>query len=48
LLRNSSLSLVEIASQCGFASQQHLTNLMHRQLGVTPGRYRSTGWLQQR
>jgi AraC family transcriptional regulator len=40
LLRHSKLSLAEVAHACGFASQQHLTNTMHRRLGLTPRRYR--------
>jgi len=40
LLRTSSLSLVEVAQDCGFASQQHLSNAMRRHVGTTPSRYR--------
>jgi AraC-like DNA-binding protein len=40
LLRHSSLSVADVAHSCGFASQQHLTNVMHSHLGVTPRRYR--------
>jgi AraC family transcriptional regulator len=40
LLRHSQLSLADVAHACGFASQQHLTNAMHRHLGLTPRRYR--------
>jgi AraC-like DNA-binding protein len=40
LLRNSTVSLAEVAHHCGFASQQHLTNVLRSQLGMTPGRYR--------
>jgi AraC family transcriptional regulator len=40
LLRMSKLSLVGVAHECGFASQQHLNNAMRRHLGTTPGRYR--------
>jgi AraC family transcriptional regulator len=42
LLRHSSLSVADVAHSCGFASQQHLTNVMHRHLGVTPRRYRES------
>jgi AraC-like DNA-binding protein len=42
LLRHSSLSVAEVAHTCGFASQQHLTNVMHSHLGVTPRRYRES------
>ncbi len=42
LLRNSSLSAADVAHTCGFASQQHLTNVMRGRLGVTPGRYRES------
>jgi AraC-like DNA-binding protein len=40
LLRGSRLSLAEVAHACGFASQQHLSNVMRKQFGVTPGQYR--------
>ncbi len=42
LLRESRLSLAEVAHACGFASQQHLTNAMRRHLGTTPRRYRES------
>jgi len=41
LVRGSRLGLAEIAAQCGFASQQHMTHTMRRKLGFTPGRYRA-------
>lgn len=40
LLRESTLNLVEVAHDCGFATQQHLCNTMRSHLGTTPGRYR--------
>lgn len=40
LLQHSRRSLAEIAVECGFSSQQHMTNTMRRSLGVTPARYR--------
>jgi AraC family transcriptional regulator len=46
LLRESRLSLAEVANACGFASQQHLTNAMHRHLGTTPRRYRESQQLR--
>ncbi len=42
LLRRSACSVADVAQVCGFASQQHLTNVMSRQLGVSPGRYRES------
>ena len=42
LLRTSNLNLVEVASDCGFADQQHLSNAMRRHLGTTPSQYRRT------
>jgi AraC-like DNA-binding protein len=42
LLRHSSLSLADVAHTCGFASQQHLTNVMHSHLGTTPRRFRES------
>jgi AraC family transcriptional regulator len=43
LLRHSKLGLADVAHACGFANQQHLTNAMHRHLGVTPRRFREAG-----
>ncbi|MEO0459064.1 MAG: AraC family transcriptional regulator [Cyanobacteria bacterium P01_A01_bin.114] len=40
LVRNSHLSLVEIAIQCGFANQSHWTRLFRRKFGITPGSLR--------
>jgi AraC family transcriptional regulator len=41
LLRQTELSIAEIAFQCGFASQQHLTATLSRKLGDTPHRLRA-------
>jgi AraC family transcriptional regulator len=41
-LRRSSPSVAEVAHTCGFASQQHLTNVMSSRLGVTPRRFRES------
>ena len=40
LLDTTSCSLVEIAIECGFASQQHMSTAIRRRLGTTPRRYR--------
>lgn len=40
LLRESDLSLVRIAGECGFSSQSALTTAMRRHLGLTPGALR--------
>jgi AraC family transcriptional regulator len=40
LLRNDSAPLADVAAACGFASQQHLTQVMRKRLGTTPGGYR--------
>ncbi|WP_240619057.1 AraC family transcriptional regulator [Mycobacterium intracellulare] len=40
LLGNPSLSITEIAHQCGFASSQHLATVTRRQLATTPTGYR--------
>ena len=40
LLQHSPLGIAEVASACGFSSQQHLTNAMHCHDGVTPARCR--------
>ncbi len=39
-LATTSSSLVEIAHECGFASQQHMSNAIRRHSGTTPNRYR--------
>lgn len=41
LLRQSSLSLVDISAACGFSSQQHLTETMRVCVGATPAKYRA-------
>ncbi|BBZ37938.1 AraC family transcriptional regulator [Mycobacterium conspicuum] len=41
LLGRPSLTITEIAHQCGFASSQHLATVMRRRLGTTPTAYRS-------
>ena len=40
LLENTSQSLAEIALACGFATQQHLTEIFRTHTGSPPGRYR--------
>jgi AraC family transcriptional regulator len=40
LLAATELPLAEIAYRCGFASQQHMTTVLRRKLGHTPGRLR--------
>jgi AraC family transcriptional regulator len=40
LLRNPSLSLIDIALDCGFASHSHMSRIFHRIVGVTPSAYR--------
>lgn len=40
LLGNPSLSITDIAHQCGFASSQHLAAVMRRRLATTPTAYR--------
>jgi AraC-like DNA-binding protein len=42
LLTHSRLTVADVAHACGFASQQHLTNVMHRHLGITPRRFRES------
>ena len=41
LLSESQASLAQVAQVCGFASQQHLSNVFRRHLGTTPKRYRT-------
>lgn len=40
LLSDSQLPLVQIALECGFASQSHFTSVFSKALGTSPGRYR--------
>ena len=40
LLQNSSMSLIDIALECGFASHSHLSRVFHTCVGVTPSAYR--------
>lgn len=40
LLRNTDLSVVDIALACGFSSQSHLAHWFVRQVGVSPAAYR--------
>ena len=41
LLSTGRKALSEIATECGFSSQNHFTSTFHRAVGVTPGRFRS-------
>ena len=40
LLKDPSMSLIEIALDCGFSSHSHLSRLFHKIVGVTPSDYR--------
>ncbi|MEM7661483.1 MAG: AraC family transcriptional regulator [Pseudomonadota bacterium] len=40
LLTNTRLSIAEIAYECGFSSQSHMTTVFADKLGITPGKYR--------
>lgn len=40
LLKLSQPSLSDVAAQCGFSSQEHMTRLFRSRLGSTPGAYR--------
>ena len=40
LLRDTELPLAQVANECGFAHQSHLTQVFKQQLGCTPGAYR--------
>ncbi|NYF88001.1 AraC family transcriptional regulator [Tunturiibacter empetritectus] len=40
LLRDKAPRLIDIASECGFASQAHFTQIFKARRGLTPGQYR--------
>ena len=40
LLKNPSMSLIDIALDCGFSSHSHMSRLFHKIVGVTPTAYR--------
>jgi AraC family transcriptional regulator len=40
MLRDSSVTIAEVALACGFASQAHLTTAFKQQTGTTPGAFR--------
>jgi AraC family transcriptional regulator len=44
LLRHTTGSIAEIALDCGFAHQEHLTHVFRRIAGVTPGSYRKAAY----
>jgi AraC family transcriptional regulator len=41
-LRDDKLSLSDVASECGFSDQSHLTRAFRRTVGVSPGAWRRT------
>jgi AraC family transcriptional regulator len=43
LLRAASLPIAQIATDCGFSHQEHLTRVMRAQLGTTPAALRKAG-----
>ena len=40
LLKIPSMSLIDIALDCGFSSHSHMSRLFHKNVGVTPSAYR--------
>ena len=40
LLKNPSISLIDVALDCGFSSHSHMSRLFHKSVGVTPSAYR--------
>jgi AraC family transcriptional regulator len=42
LLRRSDAAIADIAIQCGFSSQSHLTRVFRKRLGTTPKAYRTS------
>jgi AraC family transcriptional regulator len=39
LIAGGRVSMVQVAFECGFLSQSHLTTVFHRATGITPGAY---------
>lgn len=42
LLAENTMSLAELALECGFANQAHFTAAFSQEMGISPGRYRRT------
>jgi AraC family transcriptional regulator len=40
LLKRREISIIDVAADCGFSSQAHLTQVFRKHVGVTPGDYR--------
>jgi AraC family transcriptional regulator len=40
LLKRPEMSIIDVAADCGFSSQAHLTQVFRKHVGVTPGDYR--------
>jgi AraC family transcriptional regulator len=40
LLRRPEISIIDVAADCGFSSQAHLTQAFREHVGITPGDYR--------
>lgn len=42
LIRTSRKSMTQIAAECGFADQSHMTNIFRRRVGMTPTAFRES------
>ena len=42
LLKSKDLAIADIALECGFANQDHLTKMFRRLTGITPKAYRDS------
>jgi AraC family transcriptional regulator len=40
LIRTSRKSMTQVAAECGFADQSHMTNVFRRRVGMTPKAFR--------
>lgn len=45
MLRNSSMSVTDVAYACGFSGTSYFCELFHRHYGITPNEYRKKNFI---